>query len=189
MGDEKSLIIDIGGGSTELVICNQKNIFWKHSFELGAALLLEKLKPSDPITIEEINKLNAYLDKELAILFEAIKKYVPARLIGSSGSFDTFAEMILVQNNKSPLGKRISYEFYMEDYFNVHQRLIKSTTQQRMQMKGLIKMRVDMIVLASSLLTFVLKKTDIKKMTLSAYALKEGMLFDILQNGQLTINN
>lgn len=182
MGDEKSLIIDIGGGSTEFIICNQKNIFWKHSFELGAAMLLEKLNPSDPITKEEIHKLNTFLEKELDLLLEACNKFKPEKIIGSSGSFDSFAEMILALNNKSPLGKRISYEFKMEDYFSIHQQLIHSTTQQRTQMKGLIKMRVDMIVLASGLLTFVLEKTGIRRMTLSAYALKEGMLFEIMNN-------
>ena len=70
----------------------------------------------------------------------------------------------------------------MEDYQIIHQQLKNSTTEQRMKMKGLIKMRVDMIVLASLLLTFVLHNTRIKQMTLSAYALKEGILFSEINN-------
>ena len=37
LGDSNKLIMDIGGGSTEFVICNKKEIFWKQSFQLGAA--------------------------------------------------------------------------------------------------------------------------------------------------------
>lgn len=182
LGEEKSLVMDIGGGSVEFIICNQIKIFWKHSFELGAALLLEKLKPSDPITPEEIKKLHDYIGKILLPLFNACNKFKPVKLIGSSGSFDTFAEMIVSRQGNPSVGNRKSYVFTMEDYYSVHQQLIHSTTEERMQMKGLIKMRVDMIVLASLLLTFVLGQTGISQMTLSAYALKEGILADIINN-------
>ncbi|MCC6837593.1 MAG: phosphatase, partial [Bacteroidia bacterium] len=41
MTNDTSLIIDIGGGSTEFIIANKDQIFWKQSFLLGAARLLE----------------------------------------------------------------------------------------------------------------------------------------------------
>src|SRR4051812_26505417 len=50
MSDKKSLIMDIGGGSTEFIIADERKIYWKKSFLLGAARLLEKFNPSDPIT-------------------------------------------------------------------------------------------------------------------------------------------
>jgi exopolyphosphatase/guanosine-5'-triphosphate,3'-diphosphate pyrophosphatase len=45
-------------------------------------------------------------------------------------------------------------------------------------MKGMIEMRVDMIVIASVMLNFVIEKLNIQQLTLSTYALKEGMLFE-----------
>ena len=185
LGNQTSLVMDIGGGSVEFIICNQTKLFWKHSYEIGAALLLEKFEPSDPITLNEIELLTNHLQKTLSSLFAACKKHKPVQLIGSSGSFDTFAELILQQKPKAQtLGKRIAYNFMMDDYLIVHQQLKFSTTKQRMQMNGLIKMRVDMIVLASLLLTFVLDKTKIKQMQLSAFALKEGILAEIINNEQ-----
>ena len=44
--------MDIGGGSTEFIICNKNEIFWKHSFQLGASRLLEKFQPKDPISCQ-----------------------------------------------------------------------------------------------------------------------------------------
>ena len=58
--DEKYLIIDIGGGSVEFIICNQKEIFWKRSYDIGAARLMEQFHHSDPISVADINKLNLY---------------------------------------------------------------------------------------------------------------------------------
>jgi len=60
--------------------------------------------------------------------------------------------------------------------------LIASSMEERKSMKGLIKMRVDMIVMAALLLNFVLRKTKINKMKLSSYALKEGALWEVISD-------
>src|SRR5690606_8830905 len=57
-GTEKRLVLDIGGGSIEFIIGNENEIFWKQSYNLGIARLLEKIKPSNPITSKEIEQLN-----------------------------------------------------------------------------------------------------------------------------------
>ena len=51
---EKYLILDIGGGSNEVIIADKSQIWWKKSYPLGMTRLVEKFRPSDPITIEEI---------------------------------------------------------------------------------------------------------------------------------------
>ncbi len=47
--EKKVMILDIGGGSNELIICNNEGIIWKHSFELGMARIIELFDISDPI--------------------------------------------------------------------------------------------------------------------------------------------
>lgn len=169
------LIMDIGGGSTEFIICNKDKIFWKESFRLGAARLLEEISPSDPIRKEEIKKINLLLEKKLSPLMKACQKYQPQKLIGSSGSFDTFAAIILKKNGEN-LGRKANYQFNLSEYKKVHSLLLKSTYKERLQIPGLLRMRADMIVLATLLLTFVLQSTKIKTLYLSKYALKEGVL-------------
>lgn len=177
LGKEPVLIMDIGGGSTEFIIANQTKIFWKHSFNIGAARLLEMFKPSDPILPAEIKKLESFLSKELSILIEAVEKFKPDQLIGSSGSFDTFAEMIGYRfHNRNVISDKNSYTFNLDEYLKLHEILLFSTIEQRKKMKGLVKMRVDMIVLATICTSLILQKTGIKKMMLSKYALKEGAL-------------
>jgi len=70
----------------------------------------------------------------------------------------------------------------MEEYFHLHEKILFSTIAQRKKMKGLVKMRVDMIVLATLCTSFVLRETAIKKMSLSKYALKEGALSMVIAN-------
>lgn len=183
LGTSPSLIMDIGGGSTEFIIANSKEIFWKQSYNIGAARLLELFAPSDPIQTVEIKKTEAFLSKELSSLIVAVESYKPVKLIGSSGSFDTYAEMIGHHfYKKNVIRNANTYHFNMDEYFHLHQKILFSTTAQRNKMKGLVKMRVDMIVLASICTAFVLRKTGIKEMSMSKYALKEGALYKVISD-------
>lgn len=181
MTDEASLIIDIGGGSTEFVIANKDQILWKQSFLLGAARLLEMFPSSDPIKDEEIDVFINYLAKELKPLFEAIKKYPVKELLGSSGSFDSLAEMIAYRfYSPEILYNKTEYTFDLDDCEKIYNIILKSTNAERLHMKGLVAMRVDMIVVSCIIVNFVIRSLDIKKMRLSTYSLKEGVLYEVL---------
>lgn len=178
LGDDCSLIMDIGGGSTEFILCNADGIFWKKSYRLGAARLLEIFHPSDPMKRTEMMALEDFLAEELVDLGKACAKFKPGRLIGSSGSFDTFAAILLKKQNKPAL-RTSHYKFSMADYRKLHKELEKSTYKERLLMPGMLRMRADMILLASVLLTFVLQYTQIQSLHLSTYALKEGALAEL----------
>ena len=181
MNNDLSLIIDIGGGSTEFIIANKNEIKWKHSFLLGAARLLERFDPSDPISDKEMNELNDYIKQELKLLFEAIEKYPVTELIGASGSFDSFAEMIACRfYTPDILKNKTEYTFKLDDFAVIYKDILKSTKEERSQMKGLIAMRVDMIVISSIMVQLVISSFKIKKMRLSSYSLKEGVLHELL---------
>jgi exopolyphosphatase/guanosine-5'-triphosphate,3'-diphosphate pyrophosphatase len=183
LNNQPSLIMDIGGGSTEFIIANNCDIFWKQSFDLGAARLREKFKPSDPILLCEQEAIYNYLKKELNPLFDAFKKYPVTELIGSSGSFDSLAEIIAHKfYNPDILNDTTHYTFKLEDFYHIHEILVKSTREERLKMKGLVSMRVDLIVISSIFIHLVLKECSLKKMRLSTYSLKEGVL-DELING------
>ena len=94
LDNDPVLIMDIGGGSVEYIIANRKGILWKESFNLGVSRLLEQFTPSDPIRVSEINIIEEHFKSKLGSLFSAVKQFPVKRLIGSSGSFDTLAEMI-----------------------------------------------------------------------------------------------
>jgi exopolyphosphatase / guanosine-5'-triphosphate,3'-diphosphate pyrophosphatase len=181
MKEEVSMIMDIGGGSVEFVICNNHSIFWKKSFEIGAARVLDKFQPSNPIKHKETEAIENHLEQELKELFEAVKQYNVEVLIGSSGSFDTFAEIIAHKFYEPSLVEDITeYNFYLNDFFYIHNVLLKSSKEQRLAIPGLIPMRVDMIVIASIFVNTILNRCGIRKMKLSTFSLKEGVLNELL---------
>src|SRR5690606_40927413 len=49
LGLRNSLVMDIGGGSVEFILCNHNDIFWKGSFEIGAQRLVDQFHTEEPI--------------------------------------------------------------------------------------------------------------------------------------------
>lgn len=176
--DEPVLIMDVGGGSVEFIIGTGKKILWKKSIEAGAARLLEKFSPSDPINKKERASIEKYLAKVFSEVIKNIRKYKPRIMLGSSGSFDSLALIRATKKNKrSEYRRKILFEIPLKEYFLLHHKLLSSTKNQRSKMKGLHRMRVDMIVPASTCIYFILKNSGIKKLFRSAYSLKEGIVF------------
>ena len=189
IGNMPNLIIDVGGGSIEFIIANNTKIFWKQSFTIGAARLLAKFNPTDPIKSEEISIICNYLQEELQPLWKIASKYSISGLIGSSGSFDSLAEMILNKYHTVDILKnKTTYDFDLQEYVKVHNMLLKCDKKQRMKIKGLVAMRVDMIVVASICIHFVIHKLNITQMRLSTYSLKEGAVLDYINRHLSKIN-
>jgi len=182
LGKDKSLIMDIGGGSTEFIIANRDQIFWKRSYKLGVSRLIQWLKPSDPITEDEIEKLKSHLNAQLGELFTQCRQHGIKQLVGSSGSFDSLADMISIKHTGNPLSDELtSFDINIADFDEIRQKILASTKEQRLEMRGLHRIRVDFIVMAVVLINLVVDGANIRSMKQSAYALKEGILFDVLE--------
>ncbi|MBW6477957.1 MAG: Ppx/GppA family phosphatase [Bacteroidales bacterium] len=173
------LIMDIGGGSTEFIIASEDQVLWKRSFDLGASRLIQQFQPSDPLTPEQEKNLKEHFRDMLKPLNTQLKKHQVDTLIGCSGSFESLADMIKAEkNDNQPLGD--IYNFDYGDFKNLHQKLIASTEAERKAMPGLVEYRADTIVFASIFIRFVKKRHKIKNMTYSGFALKEGVLADLI---------
>lgn len=186
---EKSLIIDIGGGSVEFIIGDNTGVDWKKSIEIGAQRLLEQFQKNDPITGEEIKSLDLYFEKMLAPLFEQLRNYNPAILIGSSGTFDTLSDIFCIQHDIHKSEEEIETPLTLEGFYTIYEDLLCKNREQRMQIPGMIEMRVDMIVVACCLIRYILSRHAFNRIRVSTYALKEGVLATLINelNQQRTL--
>ena len=173
MGGDFHLVMDIGGGSTEFIIANRDEIVWKNSYLLGVARIKELFATTDPVSAEKIVEIETYLSKVLSDLFSELEKHSNITLIGSSGSFDTFFEMLHPQQYHEGL---THWQFDQPTFLGLLEKLIDSHYADRLKMKGLLEMRAEMIPLAALLTRFVLKNGNIKRVGVSTYSLKEGVL-------------
>jgi exopolyphosphatase/guanosine-5'-triphosphate,3'-diphosphate pyrophosphatase len=175
-GHEKNLVMDIGAGSVEFIIGDKDNIFWKKSFEIGGQRLLERFQKHDPITQEEIRNLYTFFETSLTQLFTACIQFKPSVLAGSSGSFDTLSDIFSIRNGIPRTYRERETPLTIEGFFDIFDELTQKNRDERMQIPGMIDMRVDMIVVACCLIRFVLEKHRFESIRVSTYSLKEGVL-------------
>ncbi|HMP99861.1 MAG TPA: phosphatase [Cyclobacteriaceae bacterium] len=176
MGEELNLVMDIGGGSVEFIIGNKEGISWKQSFEVGGQRLLEKFQKTDPVSEEERSSLYTYFDEQLIELKAALNQYQPQVLIGSSGTFDTLRDIYCKRMGIDKNFDDPETPLSVEGFYQIFDELIHKNRAARLQIPGMIAMRVDMIVVACCLIDWLLKNYPLQRVRVSTYALKEGAL-------------
>ncbi len=179
IGSETTLVMDIGGGSVEFIICDGDTIYWLESFEIGAQRLLDQFQNHDPIASDDIQKLKDYLFTSLTSLQQQLIKYKPKQLIGSSGTFDTLVDIAYAEKNIEKPDETY-YELPIIDFKGIFKELIEKTRDQRLAIPGMLEMRVDMIVVASCLIDYILTMNSFQTINVSTYSLKEGILSDVI---------
>ncbi len=178
---ETSMIMDIGGGSVEFIICNDEKIFWKQSFEIGGQRLMDKFMKSDPISMRSVQMMDDFFREKLLPLANACHQYAPKVLIGSSGSFNTLIDMQYMKDKgQLPASNEVAFEYSLPEFYWAYDELIFKNHAERMQISGMIELRVDMIVVAMCLIRFIIQTLEIQRIRVSSYALKEGMMAKVL---------
>lgn len=174
--EEHMLIMDIGGGSVEFIIANHTGVLWAQSFPVGVAVLYKNFHRHEPILPEEITATHEFLRQQLSPLAEALVRFPSQRLVGASGTFDVL--QFFLSDEKAHL---LNATIPAERFFPFYRQLVAMDDIQRRNLKGLPLDRVDMIVVALILIEVVLEMANIHQITVSAYAMKEGMLYEMMR--------
>jgi exopolyphosphatase/guanosine-5'-triphosphate,3'-diphosphate pyrophosphatase len=181
-----ALIMDIGGGSTEFILCDAEGILWKNSFPLGVSRITEIMELPDPLGHSGVQELEAMLDEALAPLWEACKNKAIDRLIGSSGSFDTFKDMVnLAHGDREVDVSDEAREIDVRLFNELAALLMKSSMDERTLLPGMQPSRAETLQVSAVMLRKVMNKLQIKSLYRSRFALKEGAMQWLLESGQL----
>ena len=173
-GPQPTLVMDIGGGSTEFILATNKALMWKRSFELGVTRLRERIPISDPITVEEEARIAAHLDDQLEGLYAVVERQEPHVLVGSAGSFDSLARIISAERGEALASDTVTLNFSALEFDALKDRLLRMDRAQRLQVPGLPEHRVDTLPYALIQIDRVLLAGGIRELAWSKYALKEG---------------
>lgn len=171
------LIMDIGGGSVEYIIATQDGIQWAQSFPIGLSVLYNKFHRANPISTEETRAMYQFLDEVLQPLFHQLTTFPITQLIGAAGTFDVLEQANEIQCIYAP-GSSIPAQVLQ----SVFERIIHTTLEERLQIPNLPHSRADMIVVAFLLIQYTIQKANIQELVISPYALKEGILAEMLKH-------
>lgn len=172
------LMLDIGGGSNEFIISDGKKVLWKESFPIGMARMREKFNYSEPIAREVIDEFEEYCNGVLEPLWRQVEIYRPRIFVGSSGSFDTFKDLMFGPGAEYKACRVLP----AADLLELHKKLLVSTAAERLAMPRMSPIRVDYIVLASIFTQMVLRRVEPDVIYQSAYSLKEGAMAEHYEN-------
>jgi len=170
------LVMDIGGGSVEFIIAEADRVLWCQSFPVGAAVLLRSYHQHDPISEDEVIAIENFLDTELAPLATALQKWPTHWLVGAAGTFDVIAEQIALH-----ISSPQTWEIDLKNFYPLYQKLTSMSWEERERSEWIPPDRIDMIVVATTLIQYVIHHYQIKQFTVSAFALKEGMIGELMK--------
>ncbi|GAB3905958.1 hypothetical protein GCM10028803_37600 [Larkinella knui] len=180
LDEQMALVVDIGGGSVEFILCTDRRIYWKQSFEMGGQRLLERFMETDPISQTAVSRLSRYFQEQLLPLTNAVHQYAPGVLVGSSGSFDTLVDLYFMhEKGQLPDARQTAFELPVREFYRSYEQLLTRNHAGRMQLPGMLELRVDMIVVGACLIDYLLRAYGIQQIRVSTFSLKEGVLADL----------
>ncbi|HEX9660461.1 MAG TPA: Ppx/GppA phosphatase family protein [Rhodothermales bacterium] len=170
-----TLVVDIGGGSTEFMIGTSEAMQFGTSLKIGSARMTADYVSSDPLRKADRKQLRKHYRTQVATVLRVARSAGVTDLIGSSGAFENIAQVVL--NRQGELRRTIfQYEFAAAEVRPPLKDLIASDRGQRVAMSGIDEKRVDQIVAAAVLIDLLLNELDIATVRISPNALREGMV-------------
>lgn len=180
--DKRILMIDIGGGSTEILIGKAGKIEFAQSLKMGAIRLTDKFFNGDPNEDSDIEQCKLFVEGMISPYKREIEKLSPDIIIGSSGTIQAIAQMILARKEEEAPRSLNNYSFTNLELKQVRESLdAANTLKKRTKIPGLDVKRADIIVAGSIILEQIFDTFSLKNLTISDYALREGIIYDTIK--------
>ena len=186
--DRTILAMDIGGGSTEFVIGRGGELLAAQSLKLGAIRMTERFFATEPVEPEALEAARSYLQSALVRVRRMVDEQGGFEVaVGSSGTILNVAEMVRAMAGEAPARSRSNLSFSAKEL----RRLVKHltgfpTAEARAGVDGLDPKRADIILGGVLVLEQAFEVLGIDEMVVSDYALKEGVLLDVLSRRHAT---
>ncbi len=164
------LIMDVGGGSVELIYTNEGKMLWASSYRIGISVLYELTK-GEVRTKESRNQLLHFLEEQFSHRPIDTRGNAIERLIGASGTFEVIANLVEDQN--------ILIGVANETFLGYYNEVLKLDLEARLRHPKIPTERAKYISVALFLVEYILKRLDRPKLFVSRYAMKEGIVLEV----------
>lgn len=176
------IIIDIGGGSTELILGDSHEPRSLSSTKVGAVRLTAEYITTDPISLGELQLLQAYirgmLERPVDELLAQLKPGEKPRLVGTSGTIET----LFIVHAREKLGMvpnpLAGYQLSYQDLKEIVNRLALMSYAERAAFPGMSERRSEIIVAGAVILLEAMNLLKIESLTVGERALREGVVVD-----------
>ena len=171
-------VVDIGGGSMEIVLVAGTVIDEVHSLPLGAVRLTEQYVHSDPIQPDEWKALRRGIRREIRSRFGKPTFTTPT-MIGSGGTFSALAAMAQYERD-GEVGTTHGYVLSRADLVHLLDRLKETPLKQRKQIGGLNPERADIILAGAASIERLAKALGVQRIIVNERGIRHGVLLEMI---------
>lgn len=181
LGERTHLVIDIGGGSTELVVGRGTEVLLARSLKLGHLRLTHRFFPDGVVAEGAVRACKRHIRSFLEPVAREIRAYGIESAVGCSGTLEAVASMAAAAAGESPrtldnrLVRRDEVEAVLADLVTRHR------PADRRRVPGLDPARADVIVAGVVLVREIMRSLGVEAYTVSPAALREGLVLDRLR--------
>jgi exopolyphosphatase/guanosine-5'-triphosphate,3'-diphosphate pyrophosphatase len=184
VGDKQAFFIDIGGGSTEVIIGGQYQHVYVGSLKLGAIRLTSQFLPQagNPVPLHTYNTIQRYVRHHAVRTLREMQGYRLDLAIGSSGTIRNVADVAARRLYKRPLQQDdiLTYAHLRQ----VVALLAALPLEERRKVPGLQPERADIILAGAAILDAFMQELGVLEIHVSERGLREGLLVDYLLKHQ-----
>ncbi|MDJ0557380.1 MAG: Ppx/GppA phosphatase family protein [Microcoleaceae cyanobacterium MO_207.B10] len=184
--NEPHIIIDIGGGSTELILGDSNTPRTLSSTKVGAVRLTQDFVTTDPISKTDFAYLQAYirglLERPTEELLTNLKKGEKPNLVGTSGTIEALATIDAYQKFGSAPSPLAGYQFSFADLEELVSKLKKLSISERQELPGMSQKRSEIIFAGALVLHEAMSLLGMESITLCERSLREGVIVDWMLN-------
>jgi len=184
--DRRLVLVDIGGGSTEILVGEQGEVLVAGSLKLGAIRLTRRFFASDRVHPGALDSCRRAVRSALAPMAREVRKAGFEVAVGSSGTIETVAAMAQAARDEGDPPRTFNnFEFSRAEVKAVVRLLAKAgTVDDRRRIPGIDPTRADIVLAGAIILEQAMAELGIDTMVVSDYALREGALLDALAREQ-----
>ncbi len=180
--NQPHVIIDIGGGSTELILGDGHEPRTLSSTKVGAVRLTAELLSTDPISNTEFAALQAYVRGMLERPIEEVRQNLRPdelpRLVGTSGTIEALAALHARDTLGTVPDPLHGYQLTLRDLRDLVSQLRRMDYDERCNLPGMNDRRAEIIVAGAVILLEAMSLLDLKSVTICERSLREGVVVD-----------
>lgn len=177
--DRRALVVDIGGGSTEVLVGQRGEMLDARSFKLGAVRLTDRFFPGGIVSKRAVDACRSYVGSTLVTFARVVDALGFDVAVASSGTGETIARMVAAARGEPEAHTYNCFEFDSDELDEVVDALVaRRTPERRRSLAGLDPTRADIGVAGALVLQAVAHAYGVQRFTFSEGALREGVLLD-----------
>jgi exopolyphosphatase/guanosine-5'-triphosphate,3'-diphosphate pyrophosphatase len=179
MANTRYAMIDLGGGSVEVVTAVGEHIGEIRSLELGAVVLTERFLRRDPVPARDLERLQKWVRKQLRRELP-VADFVPQKCVGSGGTVTTLGAMAMALRNER-YGSVHGHEVLRSEVVHLLAMLRRKSQKERRAVPGLSPDRADIIVAGVAVVDELMERLGVNVLTVNERGIREGLILRSLE--------